>query len=62
MRLDWGTWLAGVVMCAALGVASYFALWLCGMPAQPNGYAGAALLFVALWHYVYIIGKAVKSG
>jgi hypothetical protein len=31
------------------------------MPAKPIGYAGAALLFVAVWHFVSIVGRSLKD-
>lgn len=53
-------YLAGLIVCALSGAAVYFGLWLCGMPARPIGYGGAALIFVALWRFVHVIGKGIK--
>lgn len=51
-----------MVMMAAFGVLGYFGLWLCGVPARPIGYLGAAVVAIAAWHAVHIIGKGLRDG
>jgi hypothetical protein len=53
---------ASVVVFGLIGVAAYFGLWLCGMPAQPIGYAGAAVVSVALWHFGYALVRSIRMG
>lgn len=54
-------YIARVIMCGLYGVIGYFGLWLCGMPAKPIGYLGAALVSVAVVHLAFAIGRSVKE-
>ena len=54
-------YIARVIMCGLYGVVGYFGLWLCGMPAKPIGYLGAALVSVAVLRLTFAIGRAVKE-
>lgn len=60
-RGDWWHYFLTLFFVAMCGVAIYFALWLCGMPAEPKGYGGAALLAVLLWKLVWMVGRDVKE-
>lgn len=63
MKTDWLGYLALMIVSGLSGAALYFAAWLCaGFAFRGVGLLGGALAAVALAHFVYPIGKALKEG